>query len=38
MGFICKAKHSDRLSSKGAGREFASGRRADEKKRDESKM
>lgn len=31
MGFIYKAKHSDRLSSKGAGREFASGRRADEK-------
>lgn len=32
MGFIYKAKHSDRLSSKGAGREFASGLRVDERK------
>lgn len=32
MGFIYKARHSDRLSSKGAGREFVSGRRVDETK------
>ena len=34
MGFIYKAKHSDsnRLPSKEAGREFASGRRVDERK------
>lgn len=32
MDFIYKAKHSDRLPSKGAGREFASGRRVDERK------
>lgn len=32
MGVIYKARHSDRLPSKGAGREFASGLRVDERK------
>lgn len=32
MDFIYKANHSDRLPSKGAGREFASGLRVDERK------
>lgn len=32
MDFIYKARHSDRLSSKGAGREFVSGLRVDERK------